>query len=303
MASCDEKIYDYHFAQNWGPYLWFPFLLTILSNIICFFGIIGNIFCILVFKKLTLVKANDGKLCSNSQSMTREEKLTFINQIIAFANIILLAFYYIFQMISFSEHVFLQELTDILIERELDQFGRWTSEILYYCQDSIQCFILMLFFLIILDQYLAVFKTFGVNRLYSNSKLVIIYIVIVGMIIFICQSPNILLRIVEMKTFRASLLSLKNLLRANLTEKFNLEFNVSKEVSDSDIIKDLPYSLNFSSDFEAVSCDSTLYTYEQMIFFILNCVYEIFCNIIPFFMYDKNIFLFNIIQLDFQFDF
>ncbi len=194
MYSRLEKIdnrYTRHEIPKLAPFSWFPIIFTIFTNILCFIGIIGNILCNKIIKQENRLSSLNNDRSKSKSSMnfrkTRtnnafrhnkaniEEINLIIYRTIAVANILLLGIFYLFQMISFAEHVYFKEIAEILIENELDQFGRWTNEILASCQDSIQSYILMLFLIIILNHYFAVFEPWGRKLFCANRKLIKLY--------------------------------------------------------------------------------------------------------------------------------
>ena len=307
MDSCKESIYNLYTSletPKWNL-SWFPIIFTIFANILCFVGIIGNILCSKIIKqeknKFSLLK-NDS--CNSKYDMNFRktptkitksirnnkasiEEITFIiYRAIAFANIFLLGIYYLFQIISFSEHIYFTKLSQILIENELDQYGRWTNEILAYFQDSVQSYILMLFLIVILNQYCAVFEPCGRKLICANGKVIKIYIVIVGLIIIICQAPNIFIPILEMKFYNASHLSLIPLYTSNTTKILYYE-----NLEDFDQKKNGKFLSNGSIN-SSIYCEWILNNNEEwaLILIILASIYELCCNTIPFLMYDRNSF-------------
>ena len=293
MDSCKENINTLYEQYKVGDMSWFQYLFTSCANILCLFGIIGNILCIVILsqeKQLSsikndklnfrILKLQNSRECSMKNKVV--EQISFITyQHIAVANISLLSIYYIFQLISFSEEIYFKKLTKYLIENELDQFPRWINEILYCCQDSIQCFILMLFLLTIFDQYSAVFAPRGRKLFSANTTYIKIYMLIVGGIIIICQSPNILIAVLEMKFFNAKLLSLKSLEEQHLTE---IIFNVSEKIRNSEEKTNKEFFVETTEN-STEECNLAIYNYEQWLFIILSFIYEICCNTIPFFLY------------------
>ncbi len=314
MENCPEnipQIYVTYQASIWDNYNWFAILFSLLCNALFIIGLFGNILCIRVLnkekRKSFLVKQEPNNLNGAigyskclykawTNRRAKEEQISeLIYWVIAFANTVLLGIFYLFELIAFAEKIYFPKVVEMIYKNRLDQYLRWTNEILFNLMEQTQSFILMNFLLLVAELYVSVFEPFGKPSLFSSLVVVKRFIVIVGILISLILLPKIIFILLEMIFLNPTLYSVNSDLQnqESINELNGYEKKNVKAIIDFPQPEDKFANMSVSN-WNCTNSDD----YMSWFFFIHDVTFEVFFNTVPFVLYDKLKFItINIINI------